>query len=85
MPLGGNYSALSALAKGQWEPVCNLYGDASDELGDGRGELFALEPSGYFEEHYQPSPDAWLMESVGKKKAGRVLDGREWNEYPGNA
>jgi len=67
---------------GQWEPVCKLYADDQLEKEDGRGELFALEPNGHFEEYYQPSPDAWLMESVGKKKSGRLLDGREWNQYP---
>lgn len=25
---------------------------------------------------------AWIAERVGKKSAGRLLDGREWNEYP---
>jgi hypothetical protein len=24
----------------------------------------------------------WLMERVGKHAAGRLLDGREWNEFP---
>ena len=27
-------------------------------------------------------PDAEVMERVGKKRAGRLLDGREWNEFP---
>lgn len=26
---------------------------------------------------------AWMMSRVGKKRAGRLLDGREWNEMPG--
>lgn len=30
----------------------------------------------------QPSPGTWAMRRVGKKAAGRLLDGREWNEYP---
>ena len=36
-------------------------------------------------------PDAWRhktaqpMQRVGKKRAGRLLDGREWNEYPSRA
>ena len=29
--------------------------------------------------------DTALMEPVGKKAAGRLLDGREWNEYPAEA
>lgn len=54
-------------------------------------EIIALEPSGdiphwshrdkYFV-HYQPSPNAYWMVRAGKKKAGRLLDGREWNEVP---
>ena len=27
--------------------------------------------------------DGTLMVRVGKKAAGRILDGREWNEWPG--
>lgn len=54
-------------------------------------EIIALEPSGdiphwshrdkYFV-HYQPSPNAYWMVRAGKKKAGRLLDGREWSEVP---
>ncbi|MET7333305.1 DUF5131 family protein [Nonomuraea sp. NPDC005650] len=29
-----------------------------------------------------PGCDNCYMERVGKKRAGRDLDGREWNEYP---
>ncbi|MBB4207245.1 DUF5131 family protein [Roseinatronobacter bogoriensis] len=29
--------------------------------------------------------DAWVMDKRGKKAAGRLLDGREWNELPGAA
>ena len=32
-------------------------------------------------EHRQ-MPDGEDMARVGKKAAGRLLDGREWNEYP---
>jgi hypothetical protein len=33
---------------------------------------------------YQPDPwqNPWFLEHVGKKAAGRLLDGREWNEFP---
>jgi len=33
---------------------------------------------------YQPMPNQnpWWMLKTGKKAAGRLLDGREWNEYP---
>jgi len=35
---------------------------------------------------YQPDPwqNPWFFERVGKKAAGRMLDGREWNEFPGD-
>ena len=31
---------------------------------------------------HQPCPGSWFMAKVGKKEAGRLLDGREWNETP---
>lgn len=33
---------------------------------------------------YQPDPgqNPWFMERVGKKQAGRMLDGQEWSQYP---
>jgi len=31
---------------------------------------------------YNHEPGRVLFERVGKKAAGRLLDGREWNEYP---
>ena len=34
----------------------------------------------YFEPHTEDGN--WLMYRVGKKAAGRLLDGREWNEFP---
>jgi protein gp37 len=30
----------------------------------------------------QPPSGSWMVERVGKKAAGRVLDGREWQEFP---
>jgi protein gp37 len=49
-----------------------------------RGTLYR-EDYGLKEEYwcgYQPDPwqNPWFLERVGKKKAGRLLDGREWNE-----
>jgi len=29
-----------------------------------------------------PAPGSVLMARYGKKRAGRVLDGRTWDEYP---
>lgn len=40
---------------------------------------------GVFEREWERRPDIaknGLFERVGKKRAGRLLDGREWNEYP---
>lgn len=31
----------------------------------------------------EKDPSKWYQWRVGKKAAGRLLDGREWNEYPG--
>lgn len=46
----------------------------------------ALEPDGTIPIGYQPiSSRTWLMNRVGKRAAGRCLDGREWNEFPGRA
>lgn len=38
---------------------------------------------GSFRCDHQPRPGAWWLACVGKKRAGRLLDGREWNEFPG--
>lgn len=79
---------------GAWEPIGPLYGD-SDETEDAHMEAVAievherrrviqLERSGYVAEGYQPTDSrTWLMARVrGKKAAGRLLDGREWSEFP---
>lgn len=34
-------------------------------------------------ETFYAFPDQVISVRVGKKAAGRLLDGREWNEYPG--
>jgi protein gp37 len=54
-------------------------------------EIIALEAGGYIP-HWekgnqdridcQPSPSAWWMVRVGRRKAGRLLDGREHNDLP---
>lgn len=70
---------------GNWKPICALYGDPDrDEKENGCGELFSLSPSGEIIEDHQPPDGSWLIERVGKKAAGRLLDGREWNEFPGS-
>ncbi|MFG2001744.1 DUF5131 family protein [Spirillospora sp. NPDC048911] len=78
---------------GAWAPVGPLYGD-SDETDDahmeavhlqvhGRKKVVQLERSGDIADGYQPTdPRTWLMARVGKKAAGRELDGRIWDEFP---
>ncbi|GIH70299.1 DUF5131 family protein [Sphaerimonospora thailandensis] len=81
---------------GGWEPIGPLYGD-DDETADAHMEavvievhenrrVIQLERSGYIAEGHQPTDDrTWLMARVGKKRAGRLLDGRVWDEYPREA
>ncbi|KKM08412.1 hypothetical protein SY88_23780 [Clostridiales bacterium PH28_bin88] len=81
---------------GEWLPVAEQYGndDFMDKIDFGkhciclgnRGTKF-MEEWGDREEYwcgYQPDPgqNPWFMERVGKKAAGRELDGRTWEEYP---
>jgi protein gp37 len=55
---------------------------AECEKGDGGAELIGIDPE--IAEHdcaFDMSAAVW-MRRVGKKAAGRLLDGREWNEFP---
>lgn len=82
---------------GEWEPIGPLYplgDDDPDPYDDAHMEavhleviekrtVVQLERDGYIAEGHQPGdPRTWLMARVGKKRAGRVLDGRTWDEYP---
>ena len=82
---------------GSWMPVCPQYGDDDlswmlmEYVGD---HTICLGKSGfwYSEEHgddeywcgFQPDPNdnPWFMIQGGKGMAGRVLDGRTWDELP---
>lgn len=55
------------------------FGDLGGEFR--RGSVRIVKPVGKNDGHFRRG-DA-LMRRVGKKAAGRELDGREWNEYPG--
>jgi protein gp37 len=82
---------------GGWWPVGRLYGDNDEELEeaseaiadaagleviDGR-EVVELERNGIAAHGYQPGDSrTWLMARLGKKTAGRELDGRTWDEMP---
>jgi protein gp37 len=83
---------------GEWKPIAPQYGedDLAFLLSDTYPEMACIGKDhqvyshdvGYREVYncgFQPDPgaDPWFMGRVGKKAAGRLLDGREWNEYPG--
>lgn len=68
---------------GEYEPVTPLYEGRDDEAENGRGDLISMDATGYIWHEFQPNDErTWLFELVGKKKAGRLLDGCEWNEFP---
>lgn len=84
---------------GEWYPAAAQYDDIDfmDKMDFGthciclgnRGTKFR-EEWGDKEEYwcgYQPDPaqNPWFMERIGKKAAGRLLDGRTWDEYPEGA
>ncbi len=73
---------------GEWSPAS---ANEVDENGvwKGRGEakyVWGTEKCGYYCDEAVGHVDhrEALMKRVGKKKAGRMLDGREWNEFPVN-
>ena len=59
---------------GEWAPTDKNWGN----VGVWSNNKF------YYECH-PPDYEGIYMGKVGKKKAGRLLDGREWNEYPKEA
>lgn len=80
---------------GEWFPIGPLYdqdeeGDSEEAHWDAvdievmdRKRVVELESTGHVAGGYQPGdPRTWLMGRLGKKAAGRVLDGRTWDEYP---
>jgi len=72
---------------GAWQPVCALYPVSETELDEHEragccGDI-ELQTNGVIPNGYQPSdPRTWLMDRVGKKEAGRTLDGCQWNQFP---
>ncbi|MDX2749593.1 phage Gp37/Gp68 family protein [Streptomyces scabiei] len=78
---------------GEWQPLGPLYGDLED-TDDGHMEavhldavegkqVIQLESNGYIAEGHQPADSrTWLMARVGKKRAGRELDGRVHDAFP---
>jgi protein gp37 len=62
---------------GEWAPSDSLRGVMVDLQG-GRHSTNEMDRIG--------TPEGWVwMNRVGKKRAGRELDGRTWDEYPGGA
>jgi len=78
---------------GEWKPVCSFYQENDDIVDvwqdavlDDNALLLDTEGcSEYLGDHisaYQPPDKSWIMRKVGKKKAGCLLDGKEYKEYP---
>jgi protein gp37 len=78
---------------GNWAPVGPLYSDsdtdehvrALDVAGWPTGTILSLS-GGHWDSEVdaQPPPGSWVLERVGKKKAGAKLDGVEVHEWPGH-
>jgi protein gp37 len=78
---------------GEWQPLGPLYGDLEDtdeghleavhlDVIEGK-RVIQLESDGYIAEGHQPADSrTWLMARVGKKAAGRELDGRTHDDFP---
>lgn len=82
---------------GEWRPVSvydddegiTVWGDHTRTLQSGDewvnpNKCAVLDPGGgrWENDIAQPCPDAWVMERVGKKSAGRLLDGVLHDAYP---
>lgn len=81
---------------GEWFPIADVYDDDGPDKAFEYLEYWEalLEPDGSIPvmtspirqeggwHEYQPCPGSWFMAKMGKKKSGRLLDGREWNEFP---
>ncbi|MEI8195001.1 MAG: phage Gp37/Gp68 family protein [Phycisphaerae bacterium] len=70
---------------GEYIPITPLYQGRDDSAENGCGDLFQVDTHGYIwrDQDGQPNdPRTYLMERVGKKFAGNLLDGRTWEQYP---
>ena len=71
---------------GEWEPIGPLYHPTEsqeDRQADQYGQRKIIYPNGIFcDPCFQPRPDAYLVERVGKKRAGCLLDGQVWAQMP---
>lgn len=76
---------------GEWLPLGQVYGDNDDHEGNPDRQI-QMEDTGYIavgegpwrSDYFQPNPklNPEVLERIGKTAAGRLLDGREWNELP---
>lgn len=69
---------------GEWEVASRENGHQGSVMPD-TGEKYTW--VGYDGKTQNPSSNGmvdpvWSMARVGKRRAGRLLDGREWNEFP---
>lgn len=70
---------------GEWMPVTPLYEGRDDTAEDGSCDLEMVDRTGHIYSPQDGQPNdyrTWLMERVGKKRAGAMLDGREHREWP---
>lgn len=74
---------------GDWSPVCAQYPQTEAEHDEAEaastcGDICISNDGYIWQEGIQPSTSnrPWLMDRVGKKAAGRLLDGRVWDELP---
>lgn len=65
---------------GEWAPRRAAY---QKDLLDARRSLIIKPDGGVTSGLMAYGPDAWVVDKVGKKAAGRLLDGRTWDEMPG--
>ena len=70
---------------GEFQPVAPVYGcgDEQARIADAdENRCVIVDAQGAQWPEFQPPEGSWVMERVGKKAAGRILDGRTWDEYP---
>jgi len=70
---------------GEWEPVAPVYdlsNHYNERVASVTGQSITLDLDGIQWPRDQPPIGAWIMERVGKRKSGALLDGRTWNEFP---